>query len=81
MLKESRFTWFPPWCRGLMLISRASGRQPTAAAWVTVEVRVQSPAWRSGLKDPVLPQLWCRLQMWPGFNPWPRNLHVLQVWS
>ena len=29
----------------------------TAVAWVSAEVWVQSPAWRSGLKDPVLPQL------------------------
>ena len=27
----------------------------TAAAWVAVEAQVQSPAWHSGLKNPVLP--------------------------
>ena len=30
-------------------------KNPTAAAWVSVEVRVGSPARCSGLKDPVLP--------------------------
>ena len=42
----------------------------TAAAQVTVEAWVQSPAWSSGLKDPALPHLWC------GFNPWSGNFHM-----
>ena len=25
------------------------------------------------VKDPALPQLWYRLQMWLGSDPWPRN--------
>ena len=29
-------------------------KNPTAAAWVTAEVRVQSLGWRSRLKDPAL---------------------------
>ena len=40
-----------------------------AVAWVTVEVQVQSLAWWSGLKDPVLLQLWYNLKLWLGFNP------------
>ena len=39
----------------------------TAAAWVTEEVRVQSPAWHGGLKDLVLLHLWLRWQLWFGF--------------
>ena len=31
------------------------------------------------VKDPVLPQLWCRLQLWHRFNPWPGNFHMLQT--
>ena len=31
------------------------------------------------VKDPSLPQLWCRLLLWLRINPWPRNFHVLQV--
>ena len=27
-------------------------------------MQVQSPAWNSGLKDPELPHLWRRLQLW-----------------
>ena len=42
----------------------------TAAAWVTVKAWVRSMAWDSGLKDPALPQLWCRSQLWLLFNPW-----------
>ena len=33
----------------------------TAVSLVPAEARVRSPAWHSGLKDPVLLQLWCRL--------------------
>ena len=31
------------------------------------------------VKDPVLLQLWHRLQMWLGFRSWPRNFHMLWV--
>ena len=48
-------------------------RNPTAAAWVTAKVRIQPQAQCSGLKDPLL------LQLRLGFNPWPRNVHMLQV--
>ena len=47
-------------------------KNPTASA-----LRVQSLAWRSGLKDPTLLQLWPILQL--RFNPWPGNFHELQV--
>ena len=33
-----------------------------------------------GVKDLVLLLLWHRLQLWHGFDPWPGNFHVLQVW-
>ena len=42
----------------------------TVVAWVTAEVWVWSLGWRSGVKDPVLPQLWLV------FNPWPGNIHL-----
>ena len=35
------------------------------------------PAVEQWVKDPVLPQLWHRLQL--TFDPWPRNFHMLQV--
>ena len=25
------------------------------------------------VKDPMLPQLWCRSQLWLGISPWPGN--------
>ena len=40
-------------------------KNPTAGAWVTIEVRIRSLAQSSWLKDLVLSQLWL------GFNPWP----------
>ena len=47
----------------------------TAAARVTEEAQVRSLAQRIGLKNPALSQLRCRLQLWLGFHPWPRNIH------
>lgn len=41
-----------------------------AVARVAVEVQVPSSAQRSGLMDPVLPQLWLK------FSPWPRNFQM-----
>ena len=55
----------------------------TAAAWVAMEVQAGSLPRCSGLKYPVLPQLWCRSQLWRrsqlwlGFSPWPGNFHML----
>ena len=53
-------------------------RNLTKVAQVAVETQVRSSSWYSGLKDPELPQLWCRLQLWLRFNPWPGNFHMLQ---
>ena len=33
------------------------------------------------VKDPVLPQLWSRLQLQLGFSPWPGNFHMPWVQS
>ena len=35
--------------------------------------QVPSLVWRCGLKDQVLPRLWCRSQRWLGSDPWPGN--------
>jgi len=32
------------------------------------------------VKDPALPQLWSRLQLRLGFDPWPGNFHMLWAW-
>ena len=31
------------------------------------------------VKDPAFLQLWHRSQLWLSFDPWPENLHMLQV--
>ena len=31
-------------------------------------------------KDIALLQLWHRLQLWLGFDPWPRKFHMPQAW-
>ena len=51
-------------------------RNLTAEAQVTVELWVQSLAWCSGLKDPALPRLWYRSQLWLRFSPWHGNFHM-----
>ena len=55
-------------------------KNPTVAARVAAEARAQFPALHSGLKDPVLPQLWCRSQLRLGFNPLPGNFHMPRMW-
>ena len=32
------------------------------------------------VKDPALSLLWLWLQLWRGFNSWPGNFRILQVW-
>ena len=42
--------------------------------------RLGVPIVAQWVKDPALLQLWHRSQLWLGFNPWPGNLHMSQVW-
>ena len=67
---------------------KASRGVPVVAKWVknltaglqfTVEVRVQSLAQDSGLKDLLLPQLQCKSQLWLRFHLWLGNFHILWV--
>ncbi len=44
-------------------------KNPTVEAQMAVEVRVQFPAWHSGLKDLALPQLQCSSHLKLRFNP------------
>ena len=44
-------------------------KNPTAVAWIAAEARILSLTWRSGLKDPALPQPQHRLQLWVRFSP------------
>ena len=54
-------------------------KNPTAVAWVALEVQVQSLDGRSGFKDLVLLQLQHRSKLCLGSSPWPRNFSILQV--
>ena len=40
----------------------------------------RAPAVVKWVKDPKLPQLLCRLQLWFRFSPWPGNFHMPWVW-
>ena len=57
---QSRLEWweFPLWCNRIGGISAE---------------QVQSPAQHSGLQELVLQQLWYRLQLQLGLDPWPGN--------
>ena len=67
------------WLHGLNSPLKKGGRgvpavvQWAVAAWVAAEVQIWSLAWCCRLKDPALLQTQQRLQLWLGFNPWPRN--------
>lgn len=54
-------------------------KNPTAVAQAAAEAQVLSPAWYSGFKDPVLPQLQRRSKLQLGFNAWPENFHMPQI--
>ena len=65
------------------VLIRRQGGVPTVVQWVknltavvqvAVEAQVLTLTGCRGLKALVLPQLWCSLQLWLGFDPWP-------VWS
>ena len=51
-----------------------------ATASVTMEFGVRSLAQHSGLKDPALPQLGHRSQLWLGFSAWLGNLQTIMLW-
>ena len=53
------------WFNDLAYLCGGVGLTPGPAQWV---------------KGPAL-QLWCRLQLWLGFDPWPRNFHRLREWQ
>ena len=50
---------------------------PTQGTGVTPLKKIirGAPAVAQGVKEPGWPQLWRRLQLQLGFNPWPRNSH------
>ena len=62
--------------RGLwdLLVARILGMKERRQKWGCFQV-VQ---W---VKDPALPQWWCRSQLLHGFDPWPRNFHMPLVWG
>ena len=53
-------------------------KNPTAAAQVTAEVQVQLPAWHKGLKDPVLPWLQFRLELYRQFSHQPSKSLIVK---
>ena len=39
------------------------------------------PGLEQWVKDPELPQLWHTSELWLGFDPWPRNFQIPQMWQ
>ena len=54
-------------------------KDPTAAALVAAEVWLDPRPSALGLKEPVLPHLRRKSQLWLRFSSWPGNFHVLLV--
>ena len=54
-------------------------KDPTAVVLVAAEVQFH-PWPVQWVPDPALLQLWCRLQLWLAFHPWPRSFHVSWLW-
>ena len=52
----------------------------TTVAWADAEMQGGSLTWCSGLKDPMLLQLWRRSQLQLKFSSWPGNFYMLWVW-
>ena len=60
-------------------------RVPTVGQWVNIQHCLwggsgSTPGLVQWVKDLVLLQLWRRSQLGLGFDPWPGNFHMLQVW-
>lgn len=55
-----------------------AAQQRTHLACLSAEAPVQSPV--QWVKDPELPQLQRRSQLWLGFDSWPGNFRVPWVW-
>ena len=69
------------------LMSQVSGDAGVSAVaqWVDdlaylYGIACSIPGLTQWVKDLVLPQLWCRSQMWLRFYLWPGNFHLLRVW-
>ena len=85
-------SWEPPYAVGAALKKKKKkGKKrakvnftgvPAVVQWVndpacccSVASSIPRPA--QWVKDPALLQLWCRSQMWLGFDCWPGNFHML----
>ena len=57
----------------------AVGQEPNCNGFGHCRCAGLIPGLHSGLKNPMLTQLWCRSQLWLGFSSWPRNFHMSSV--
>ena len=51
----------------------------SSAAWVAAEAWGLIPGLALWVEELALPHLWCRLQLWVRFSPWPGNFHMPQA--
>ena len=54
-------------------------KNPSAVSQVAAEAQVPPLDWYRGLNNLALPQLQCRSQLPPAFNPWPRNFLIHDI--
>ena len=57
----------------------AVGQEPNCNGFGHCRCAGLIPGLHSGLKNPMLTQLWCMSQLWLGFSSWPRNFHMSSV--
>ena len=62
-----------------VLDSKGCHNKGPQTGWLTQQRLIFSSFWCSVLKDPALPQLQFRSQLWLTLSPWPRNFHVSWV--
>ena len=63
-MRENGVLAMVQWVNDAVCLWGASGSIPSPVLWFT---------------DPALLHPWHRSQLWHGFDPWPKNLHVMGV--
>lgn len=76
--RKAKVTFIQPLDPWLFFIQKGRGRVPAVAQqdwWClrSTRMQVESSAQHCGFKDLRLSQLQCRLYLWLGSDPWPRN--------
>ena len=64
-------------CLKKRIVLGVPAKDPVLSLWQLRSLLSSIPGPVQWVKDPVLPQLWCTLQLQLRFDPWPGNFRVL----